>query len=186
MKKEEVRQIVFRLRREMTDEEVAQRSRDVFFNVEAYLKWENLDHIFLYASYNHETDTTEFIEYCLKKGVTLALPRVCSNKQDMEFYFISSLRQVEAGYRGIPEPKAGLKRAVPTQETVILVPGVGFDVFGNRTGYGKGFYDRYLKKYPFVKKIGVAFEGQLFDKIDCMENDIPMDAVITEKRICGA
>ena len=62
---------------------------------------------------------------------------------------------------------------------VIIVPGVAFDNQGNRLGRGKGYYDRFLKKIPATKKIGICFDFQMIEQIPTEKNDIPMDDIIT-------
>ena len=64
-----------------------------------------------------------------------------------------------------------------------MVPGVAFSPkTGVRIGYGKGFFDRFLKDFKGIK-IGLSFEIQLVDDIPANEEDIAMDAIITEKRV---
>ena len=60
---------------------------------------------------------------------------------------------------------------------------LGFDSKGNRLGYGAGYYDRFLRRYPHPEKIGIAFSCQQVECIPADENDIMMDCIITEKVI---
>jgi 5-formyltetrahydrofolate cyclo-ligase len=57
---------------------------------------------------------------------------------------------------------------------------LGFDRKGGRIGYGAGYYDRFLSKNPGLRKIGIAFACQEVDNLPVDENDIRMDAIITE------
>lgn len=61
----------------------------------------------------------------------------------------------------------------------LLVPGVGFDLGGARLGRGKGYYDQYLETNPALK-IGLAWTGQLKEKIPVADHDCHMDYIITE------
>lgn len=83
----------------------------------------------------------------------------------------------------IPEPRTTLLPIVPTDLDVVFIPLLQADTHGNRLGYGKGFYDRYLTLCrPDVIKIGLNF----FDPIPSIpteETDIPLDYLITPKRI---
>jgi len=64
------------------------------------------------------------------------------------------------------------------------VPGVTFDLDGNRIGRGFGYYDNFLRKVsPSAKIIALAFEMQIIKKIPADKNDIPVHKIITEKRI---
>ncbi|PKP05426.1 MAG: 5-formyltetrahydrofolate cyclo-ligase [Bacteroidetes bacterium HGW-Bacteroidetes-6] len=60
---------------------------------------------------------------------------------------------------------------------IIIVPGVAFDMVGNRLGRGKAFYDRLLR-HTNALKIGVCFDEQLVDHVPRDENDIAMDHVV--------
>lgn len=65
---------------------------------------------------------------------------------------------------------------------LILIPGLAFSEQGDRLGRGKGFYDKYLSRYTGVK-IGVCFEVQLVDSIPTEFHDVPLDYIVTEKKI---
>jgi 5-formyltetrahydrofolate cyclo-ligase len=55
----------------------------------------------------------------------------------------------------------------------------------NRLGYGKGFYDRFLKKTK-AKKVGLVFSDFLFDEIPTEEFDEKLDVIITEEEVIFA
>lgn len=104
-----------------------------------------------------------------------AFPRVLSEKGTMEMVLAAEFAITEWG---IPEPVAGVVLN-PTDLDIVLIPLLAFDLAGNRVGYGKGFYDRYLLQCrPDCLKIGV----NLFDPIALIEDvesyDIPLDIVI--------
>lgn len=65
---------------------------------------------------------------------------------------------------------------------ICLVPGIVFDYFGNRIGYGKGYYDRLLKNKDIIK-VGCCYTYQLIDEIDNEIFDIKMDYIFTERGI---
>ena len=64
-----------------------------------------------------------------------------------------------------------------------IVPGIAFDVHGNRLGFGAGYYDRYFETAGEITKIALAYDFQILNEIPREDNDISMDAIITEKRI---
>ena len=79
-------------------------------------------------------------------------------------------------------PRGGIWLDPPFHEVQpewFFVPGVGFDLAGNRLGRGKGFYDRYFEDLQ-VMKIGIAWSEQLKDKIPVESHDCHMDFIITE------
>ena len=65
----------------------------------------------------------------------------------------------------------------------MIMPLVGFDTYKNRLGYGGGFYDRYLQRFPNLERIGLAFECQRCNDIPTEETDQKLDFIITEKGI---
>lgn len=104
-----------------------------------------------------------------------AFPRVLSEKGTMEMVLAAEFAITEWG---IPEPVAGVVLN-PTDLDIVLIPLLAFDLAGNRVGYGKGFYDRYLLQCrPDCLKIGIS----LFDPIALIEDvesyDIPLDIAI--------
>ena len=61
------------------------------------------------------------------------------------------------------------------------MPGVAFSKDNYRLGYGKGYYDNYLKDKDEMLKIGLCLSMQVTDTIPNEEHDIRMNYVITEK-----
>lgn len=65
---------------------------------------------------------------------------------------------------------------------VALVPGVGFDLNGNRLGRGRGFYDRLLPQLN-CPKVGIAFDLQIIENLPVEPHDAKVEVIITEKRL---
>lgn len=107
------------------------------------------------------------------------LPRV--NKEALDLMYVKDWSDTELGSFKLTEPKKHLEKALPKDIDLILVPGVVFGLDGNRIGYGKGFYDRLLKKTT-CQKIGVAYEFQIVENIPGEEHDVQMDMIVTETR----
>ena len=86
---------------------------------------------------------------------------------------------VEAGF-GLAVPAAGDEVA----PDLLLVPMLAFDARGHRLGYGGGFYDRTIAalrtRNPSVRAIGVAFAAQQVPLLPDHENDMRLDAIVTE------
>lgn len=106
---------------------------------------------------------------------TFAYPRVISEKGIMEMAQSTEFANSEWG---IPEPVGGVVLN-PSDFNIVLIPLLAFDLAGNRVGYGKGFYDRYLVNCrPDCLKIGIS----LFDPFTLIEDveghDIRLDIAI--------
>lgn len=133
------------------------------------------DTILCYASYGSELDTTELLKETLRLRKKLFLPKVLGNT--MDFYQVNDLGELKAGYHSILEPSGGTAKfrleECPADKTLLLMPGVAFDVFGNRLGYGGGFYDRFLALYPELstRTIAIGFLAQRVQQIPVEEWD---------------
>jgi 5-formyltetrahydrofolate cyclo-ligase len=136
--------------------------------------------ILFYLPIHGEVNLHELFEK-LKARKKFILPRV-KNESTLHLYYIQNLKDVEKGSFNIMEPKLHLKRAALKDVGVALVPGVVFAKNGHRIGYGKGFYDRLLKKLR-IPKIGVAYEFQIVENIEGQSHDTPMDMIVTEKKV---
>lgn len=84
---------------------------------------------------------------------------------------------------GILEPDLSCPTIEPQNLKIILAPALLVDLSGNRLGFGNGYYDRFLKNCPHALKIACVYDWQIIPKIPSLKHDIPMDIIITEKRI---
>ena len=88
---------------------------------------------------------------------------------------------------GILEPKNSKKKVTPD---LIMVPLVAFDSYLNRIGYGKGYYDRSLRKIKKIKKntifLGIAYSFQKCAQVPVNDNDFKLDYIFTEKGIINS
>ncbi len=163
----------------------------------AHPLFQNAREIYCYASFRDEVSTAGLMELAWKDGKKVAVPRVTDGSW-MEFHYIESLRELKPGYQGIPEPEAGMQKRGMTNEAgglsdspglpdksegdiLMILPGAAFDRMGNRIGYGKGYYDRYLQRVPWCRRMGLAYSVQCRDEIPAEAWDIRVEAVITEK-----
>lgn len=130
----------------------------------------------IYLPKEKEVDISSLLFYFKEVGV----PKV-RNDIDMDFFLIKGLEDVETGYFNVLEPTTNIW-IDPSDLEAILVPMVAFDEKCNRLGYGKGYYDQYLKNCNCIK-IGIAFDCQKCDSIPIEETDIKMDCIVTEKKV---
>lgn len=134
------------------------------------------ERVLAYVSFGSEPGTGCFLEEVLKQGRQLFVPKIVG--EDMLFVRILSLSGLVPGYKGIPEPVGLGEQYLYEPETAekdfLLMPGVGFDKEGHRMGYGKGFYDRFLRDKPLLVKrsIAVCHRCQLVDSIPFEEHDV--------------
>jgi 5-formyltetrahydrofolate cyclo-ligase len=142
--------------------------------------------ILIYLSFREEVETGELAEAILSEGRVLLAPW-CAGERLHAARVHSLSADTAPGMWGIPEPLPALRLPVPPQDIdLILVPGAAFDRKGQRLGYGKGYYDRYL---PALRRdavvCGLAFAAQLLEEIPAEAHDRAMDFLITEEGVAG-
>lgn len=140
------------------------------------------DTILCFVSYGSEIDTTGILQEALAKGKKVYVPKVIG--EDMVFYRMYSLKELQEGYKGIPEPVGDTESFTyepdDAEKVLMLMPGAVFDGQRNRIGYGKGFYDRYLadKEKLQLRTIAVGYRCQMVEEIPVQEWDIKPYQVI--------
>ena len=132
--------------------------------------------IMLYSALPDEVPTQTLMAALVAQGKTVLLPRVI-NEKDMELRRYTGPQDLQAGAYGIMEP-TGERFTDHEAIDVAIVPGMAFDTEGHRLGRGKGYYDRFLSRVPYLHKIGLCFSWQIVDCVPCDEHDIVMDEVI--------
>lgn len=99
----------------------------------------------------------------------------------MSAHHITTLKNLTESVYKTLEPDSKDPEIKPTNIELILVPGVAFDVLGNRLGFGKGYYDKFLKKTK-CPLISPAYNFQVYKKIPTEIHDHKIDKIITEKK----
>ncbi len=138
--------------------------------------------VYLYVDCKGEAGTGKIMAEAFQRGKNVWVPRVTGNS--MHFYRIRGLAELRPGTYGILEP-AGMEKA-DGKQGLILMPGVAFDQQCHRVGYGGGYYDRFLEQHGNLRRMAIAFEFQVMDKVPFEEHDVCPEVLITERRIIGA
>jgi 5-formyltetrahydrofolate cyclo-ligase len=141
--------------------------------------------VLLTLPFRSEWDALLVARHALAAGKIVVAPRVDPTARTLRPLRIVDLdRDVEPGYRGIPEPRATCAAVALQTIDWVLTPGVGFDAAGRRLGYGGGYYDRLLPLLPrAASRVAGAFEVQLVDRVPAAPHDIGVDCIVTEQRI---
>jgi 5-formyltetrahydrofolate cyclo-ligase len=170
-KKEEIRKKILSLRNGLDNEWI----RDISIKIEKRL-FEDRDfleskNIMFYDAFEKEVQTREMIKRAVDMKKRIFLP-------------ITDFKNKNLLISEITDKNESQKNASENEIDMVIVPGVAFDESGSRIGFGKGFYDRFLKGLSKnVKTIGLAFDFQVAGKIPVDSHDFIIDKVITEKRI---
>lgn len=173
--KRALRASLLRSHRSLTDGERFRSDEQIYKRILQYHRYQNCTGIFLYASKGHEINTHDLIDLAVRQGKIVALPKSQPNGI-MDFYEYTGL--LKLGRFNIPEP-TGEQILYPTENDLMIVPGLSFTPTGQRIGYGGGYYDRYLAKHPCVT-VGLCRERFVTKELPVAWNDLPVDCVITD------
>ena len=175
MDKKALRGQIREKKRAMSSEEIQTASEKLGEMLFATELFQEADTIYGYLPYNQEVRTTFMLEYALRQGKKVAVPKIFGD--EMRFIYLDDLSKVEKGYSGIPEPVADGPEA-RDEKALVLVPGLAFDGKGNRMGYGGGFYDKFFAREPEHPTIALCYAFQMLPEIPAGEYDVPVDQVL--------
>ena len=137
----------------------------------------------LYNPIQNEVETGEIRDHALVTGKNVFFPRF-GLKDSLELIKIEAATEFSQGRYGILEPTGERRLARRDQEElVVFVPGVAFDLRGNRLGRGKGWYDRLIKELGGAILVALAYDFQIVDEVPAEEWDQRVHYVITERSI---
>lgn len=116
-------------------------------------------------------------------GLTICYSKTDLKKLTMQAIACHADSIFEANAYNIPEP-LDTETVDPSLLDMVIIPMLAFDLNGNRVGYGKGFYDRYLTQCrKDCLKVGLSYFGPVESIDDRHEFDVPLDLCITPQRI---
>ncbi len=142
--------------------------------------------LFIYVSFRSEVETISLIRHCLDKGKKVTVPLTLVDESRLQPYELQNPDEdLQPGYCGIYEPVAQrLTLLDPKAIDTVILPGSVFDAQGGRLGYGGGYYDRFLAlDAPQARRVGIAFEQQVVDRVALEAHDMKLDVLVTEQRI---
>lgn len=184
--KRELRKGIIKERMSLKPEEVKQKSELIANRLFSLEEFEISKTVMLYLDFRNEVATEAIIQECFSQGKRVLIP---ITQLEPPKLIPSELKDypgdLTTGTYGILEPQKDKIRLVEPEEIdLVLVPGVAFDIKGNRLGYGGGFYDRFLNRTkPGTPFIALAFELQVRDEVYPEPHDHPVHYVITEERV---
>ena len=181
MTKEDIRLSMRLKRRALTSDEVKCAGRNICRQIFSLDFIKDAKTVMTFISSFKEPDTNGIFEELEKQKKKIVLP--ISNTENFTIIpsYIDNSSSLTEGAYGIKEPSV-IKTAKPSDIDVAIIPGIAFTEKGDRLGFGKGYYDKFLSEFNGVK-IGICYEFQLLDKLPTAEHDINMDIIVTEKRI---
>lgn len=184
MTKNEVRRIYKDRRAALSASDRAEKSLAIANQCLKLPVWERSHfHIFLPIVRQHEIDTECLLHLLTGKDKHVVVSKSDFQTGNMDHFLLEDGVRIRENAYGIPEPEGGT--SIPDETIdVIFVPLLAFDAFGNRVGYGKGFYDRFLAKCrPDAIKVGLSFFENVAPWEDVFESDVRLDFCVTPEGI---
>lgn len=186
-KKAVIRKVVLELRDALAPDERASHSlliKESLFKLPQFISARS---VMFYVSFRSEVETHAMIREALATGKTVIVPVTDMKDNRLALSRLEDFdNDLAPGTWGILEPKPEKLRPVSCHDIdidLVITPGAAFSINGNRIGYGGGFYDRLLKDYKKCV-MALAFEIQILSDVPfSTERDVPVDHIITEKRV---
>ena len=180
MTREEIRSEVREKRKIVSGIQVAEMSIRICEKIVALPEYVRARRVLCYSAVPDEVQTKGILWAIMHSGRELYLP-VARRGGLMDAVRVTEDTEMKPDIYGIDTPVSG-DTLPPGELDLALIPGIAFDRNGNRLGFGKGYFDRFLARCrcPFI---GLAYELQLVDAIEARPHDVPMDRIVTEKEI---
>ncbi|WP_281336719.1 5-formyltetrahydrofolate cyclo-ligase [Flavobacterium eburneipallidum] len=193
MNKKELRTKYKALRNQLSENELEEMSLAISNKVLTLPIWEKTYfHIFLPITEHKEVNTEYILHLLSGKDKEIIISKSDFETREMTHFLLTDNTKIKKNKYHIPEPVDGIE--VPSKKIdVVFVPLLAFDKIGNRVGYGKGFYDKFLKECKLdtsgselanqTIKIGLSF-FEAEEKIeDVFENDVRLDYCVTPNEV---
>lgn len=177
--KKKLKKSILKIRDSLFPQEVEKLSAEIFAKVFELSSYKEAKTVFIYNSFKNEVCTKAVIKEMLKTK-TVYLPKINLNDQMTAVKIDNDTEYILDSF-GIYQPKSGTA-AKKNEIDICIVPGAVFDIHGGRTGYGKAYYDIFLRGTD-IYKIAVCYDFQLIDYIPVDLLDVDMDTIVTEKRL---
>jgi 5-formyltetrahydrofolate cyclo-ligase len=182
MTKQHLRKLYLEKRKQLSEGELAQLNFSLYQNFFSHidLSFIKVLHTFLPIASKHEVDTWLIIDRIRREypHIRISIPKVNEASGMLDNLFFEGLHQLTTNAWGIQEPKQGIPTE-PEKIDMVVVPLLVVDKHGNRIGYGKGYYDKFLAHCRTnVKKVGLSLFPPV-DAIPAEAYDIRLDSCVS-------
>lgn len=185
MEKKFIRQKMIEERNSLTSLEVQGKSHEVAQLFLALPEYKKATTILTYLATRNEIETTTLIKNSWLQHKDILVPICQPSDKSIIPSKLVSFTDIITGHWNIPEPRPETIQPVSSSKIdLVVLPGMAFDLQGNRIGYGAGYFDRFLLKIPAdCPKIALTYDFQVVQSIVPEKHDIPVDIIVTESRI---
>jgi 5-formyltetrahydrofolate cyclo-ligase len=183
--KNKIRQQILHKRNALSKSEISRRSKVIQNRIINSSEYKSARVIGAYFPTGSEVRTEHIISTAIKNQKVLLLPKTGADQIAFYRVFETDFREnklVEGRFR-IFEPPRSLRDIEETID-LLIIPGIAFDKYGYRIGYGKGYYDRFIEHNECPFSIGLGFQFQLLNySLPHSHFDQRLDAIATESNM---
>lgn len=183
--KKELRKNILTRRDQLGNREIESKSTAIMDKLLGTDLFAQANTVMFFLSFGSEVSTFPMIEKSLEIGKQVVVPKTVREKRQMIPSLLLDIENdLTPGMKGILEPKDNCLRPVaPDIISMVVVPGVAFDLNGNRLGYGGGYYDRFFNLLNAdTPLVAMAFSCQVLEEIPTGPFDKKVDLLLTEER----
>lgn len=160
-----------------------QSSAKIIQHLKLWITNNEIKKIFLFYPFRNEPDIILIVKE-LKKKYELALPVILPGTKMTFQKWRAHPNQLHENKYNIKEPRHSNELSLqPDNSTLVCIPSIAIDLQGNRLGYGKGYYDRYLRNAPAVQHMVILFDDFIVDNIPKDPWDYPIKQICTESGV---
>lgn len=178
--KKEIRNTVLDIRKSFNTDYLLTLSEIICKRVIKHDFYKNAEDVVFYSSVNNEVFLDILMEDAFFTEKKVWLPKILD--KSMEFYSYKQGDSLVRGAYNIPEPDS-MEKLIPDENTLIIMPGAAFTKDMARIGYGGGYYDKYLDRYPCCKTIAVCYNFQILPWIPEDSHDIKPQVIISDHEV---
>lgn len=182
LNKKQLRKKMIKTLQSFSKEEKLEKEQKIHQKLLNFIEENDINSVGLVLSMPHEMATWPIIEQLKENGVKLYAPKSDYVTKGMNFYEVKKREDLLTDDKGILIPDD--TNELNNSPELLIVPGVIFNEKGYRTGYGGGFYDRFLKDFNGLK-ISALFDEQ-FGEVIVESHDMPVDLLITPTKTINA
>ena len=181
-RKKGLRQKMLAMRRALSANETESRSFSLKENILSLLEYKNAKKIMAFLAMKGESNLDGFIRQALLDGKEVYIP-VCLPERQMEAGRLIDMEHFEKGPLGLRNLPAGYEVTSPELLDLVLIPGLAVSQEGIRLGMGAGYYDRYLARVPFEKRVAALWDFQVIPDIPSEPFDQKIAKIVTDKSV---
>lgn len=181
-RKKGLRQKMLAMRRALSANETESRSSSLKENILSLPEYKNAKKIMAFLAMKGESNLDGFIRQALLDGKEVYIP-VCLPERQMEAERLIDMEHFEKGPLGLRNLPAGYEVTSPESLDLVLIPGLAVSQEGIRLGMGAGYYDRYLARVPFEKRVAALWDFQVIPDIPSEPFDQKIAKIVTDKSV---